>query len=85
MPLFVVRTTMSKTPLYIDRRDEAVIEALIPGEVYGVTQIKKLYKLRTDIRNDRTAKDRKNALIETPAFECVGIGKFRYLGVDSDE
>lgn len=74
-----------ETPAYIDRRDKAVIEALIPGEVYSVTQITKLYKLRTDIRNDRTAKDRKNTLIDTPAFENVDIGVFRYLGVGGDD
>lgn len=76
---------MSETPVYIDRRDEAVIEALKDGEVYDVRQITKLYKLRTDIRNDRTAKERKNALVDTPVFENVGIGRYRYLGIGNDE
>lgn len=75
----------SDTPAYIDRRDEKVVEALIPGEVYSVRQITKLYKLRTDIRRDNTAKERKNTLVQTPAFENVAIGKFRYLGVGADE
>jgi hypothetical protein len=74
-----------ETPPYIDRRDEAVIEALIPGEVYSVRQITKLYKQRTDIRNDNTAKNRKSTLVNTPAFENVDIGRFRYLGVGADE
>lgn len=72
-------------PMYIDRRDEAVVEQLEVGKVYGVTRIKKLYKQRTDIRQESTAKERKNNLVNSPAFENTGIGWFRYVGVEDDE
>jgi len=84
LPLFLSwsKQMPEETPPYIDRRDAAVIEALIEGEVYSVTQITRLYKLRTDIRNDKTAKNRKDTLVATPAFENVDIGFFRYVGVE---
>lgn len=72
-------------PMYIDRRDAAVIEQLEVGKVYGVTRIKKLYKHRTDIRQESTAKERKNNLVNSPAFENTGIGWFRYVGVEDNE
>lgn len=75
---------MSETPMYVDARDEQVIEQLEEGTVYGVTHLKNLYLGRTDIRQEGTAKRRKNSLVKSPAFENVGIGKFRYLGIDKD-
>lgn len=69
-------------PLYIDRRDEPVVEQLEPDEVYGVTHITSLYRTRTDITREQTAKDRMKNLVQSPAFEFVRTGRFRYLGVD---
>ena len=76
---------MTDTPLYIDSRDEAVISQLEAGKTYDVTHIKNLYKSHTDICRDSTAEQRKRTLLNTPCFECVFVGRFRYLGVDDDE
>jgi DNA-dependent RNA polymerase auxiliary subunit epsilon len=69
-------------PAYIDRRDAAVVEQLSEGQEYNVQYITSLYKTYTDIRKERTAKQRKKNLVQSPAFECVGIGRFVYTGVD---
>lgn len=71
--------------MYLDARDEAVVEQLEEGAVYGVTKITNLYIAYTDITQERTAKERKNALMQTPAFENVAIGRFRYVGTGVDE
>lgn len=73
---------MTDYPMYIDRRDEEVVKRLDVGKVYSVTTVKKMYKRYTDIRRESTAKERKKALLQTPCFENVGIGQFRFVGVD---
>jgi len=71
-------------PMYIDRRDAAVVEQLDVGSEYRVKHIKRLYKIHTDIRQESTAKQRKNNLVKSPAFENVGIGRFIFNGVGSE-
>jgi len=75
---------MTDYPPYIDRRDEEVVKRLEVGEQYGVTLIKDAYKRFTDIRQDRTAKQRKDNLVNSPCFENTGIGVFRFVGFDDD-
>lgn len=69
-------------PMYIDRRDAPVVDQLEVGEAYGVTYIKGLYKTHTDISQDSTAEQRKNNLVNSPCFEYVRIGVFRFVGFD---
>lgn len=76
-------TDATDYPMYIDRKDAAVIERLNKGEIYGVSAITHRYKLHTDIRRDKTAKERKNALCESPCMECVSVGRFRFVGTDA--
>lgn len=77
-------TDANDYPMYIDKRDAAVIEQLEKGDLVRVKTIRRYYKRYTDIRQDKTAKERKNALVDTPAFENVSIGVFRFLGVDTE-
>ncbi len=69
-------------PMYIDRRDAPVVDQLEKGEQYGVTYIKNLYLTYTDITREDTAVQRKNNLVNSPCFENVGIGVFRFVGFD---
>lgn len=77
-------TNANDYPMYIDRRDAAVVEQLEEGVEYGVGYIERLYKVRTDIRQDSTAKERKNNLVQSPAFTNVGIGRFIYTGANEE-
>jgi len=78
-------TDASNYPMYIDRRDAAVVEQLTEGAEYGVTHIKRLYKIHTDIRQDSTAKQRKDNLVKSPAFTNTGIGRFIFTGVEIND
>lgn len=69
-------------PMYIDRRDAAVVDQLEEGEVYDVTHITSLYRRYTDITRDKTAKQRKKNLVNSPCFEYVRIGVFQFVGFD---
>lgn len=64
-----------------DRYDEAVLDELEEDVVYGVRHIEDLYRRCTDISRETTARQRKDAILGTDAFEYESIGRFRYTGV----
>jgi hypothetical protein len=63
-----------------DGRDQAVIDQLDAGEVVTVSRLKDLYRTHTDIRTDRTLKNRVPSLLKRPDFEEVAFKKWQYLG-----
>ena len=68
-------------PPYIDRRDAEVVSRMEQGTAYGAREVEKTYKRFTDIRNDRTAKQRKKSLFESPCMEYTGTpGSFTFVG-----
>lgn len=70
-------------PMYIDRRDAEVVKRLEQGETYPVAHITNLYQRYTDITREDTAKERKKALVESPAFTYTGrVGYYTFDGVD---
>jgi len=72
-------------PAYIDRRDAEIVKRLEEGTAYGAGQIQHAYKSYTDIRQDKTAKERQKELFKSPAFEKVRIGVFRYVGLNEPD
>jgi len=85
----VGRTTMTDPtnyPAYIDRRDAEVVSRMEKGTTYPVGKIETAYKRYTDIRNDRTAEQRKNDLADSPCMEFTGTpGYFTFVGFDDAE
>lgn len=65
-------------------RDQAVIDQLDAGEVVTVSRLKDLYRTHTDIRTDRTLKNRVPSLLKRPDFEEVAFKKWRYTGGGSE-
>jgi hypothetical protein len=79
-------TDATDYPAYIDRRDAQVVSRMAEGETYGVRKIEAAYKRYTDIRNDRTAEQRKNDLVNSPCMEFAGTpGFFTFTGTDATE
>jgi len=73
-------------PVYIDRRDGEVVSRMDEGDVYGRAQLERAYKTYTDIRNDKTAEQRKNDLADSPCMEFAGTpGYFTFVGFDAEE
>lgn len=60
------------TPASLDRRDSKVVAELEHGRSYSGLQVKRLYKQHTDIRQDRTAKERAKALVKQDFFQLNG-------------
>lgn len=72
-------------PAYIDRYDVEVVSRMDIETIYHIETIRKAYKEYTEISRDRTAKERTESLVKSPAFENTGIGRFRYIGcMESD-
>lgn len=66
-------------------RDQAVIDQLESGDIVTVSGLKKLYRTNTDIRSERTLKNRVKSLTNRPEFDWTAPGKWRYNEGDSDE
>jgi len=59
----------SDAPDNLDSRDAAVVGELEHGRSYSVSQLRRLYKQHTDIRNDSTAKERVKSLVQNDFFQ----------------
>lgn len=66
-------------------RDQAVIEQLDRGDVVSVSQLKELYRMYTDVRTERTLKNRVRSLTKRPDFEQVAHAKWTYTGGEGDD
>ena len=77
--------TVGQTGGYGDSRDSAVIDQLTPGQTVGIGQLKQLYRTHTDIRSDRTLKNRVKTLTKSPLFDHRDRGAWVYIGRDGDE
>lgn len=64
----------------VGSRDQAVMAQLDVGDVVGVGDIKQLYRIQTDIRNNKTLKKRIKSLKKRPEFVRVGHMQWRYTG-----
>ena len=76
--------TVGQTGGYGDSRDSAVVEHLEPGQTVGIGQLKQLYRTYTDIRADRTLKNRVKSLTKSPLFERRR-GSWVFVGGGDDE
>lgn len=78
-------TDANDYPIYIDRRDAAVVKQLEKNKVYGAAHIERLYKQHTDIRQNSTSKQRKNNLFESPCMKYTGTpGNFEFVGFEDE-
>ena len=77
--------TAGQTGGYGDSRDSAVVEHLEPGQTVGIGQLKQLYRTHTDIRSDRTLKNRVKSLTKSPLFDHRNRGAWVYTGGGGDE
>lgn len=66
-------------------RDQAVMEALSPGQRVGIPELKSVYRSRTDINQTRTLKRRVKSITNRPEFEKVAHATWVYVGGESDE
>lgn len=72
---------MNRSVAY-DRRDVEVLKELDRQgiEVVDSEQLKRLYRKLTDVRRERTAKERVKWLTDTNDFENVAFGRWRWSG-----
>jgi hypothetical protein len=56
----------------LDRRDAAVLAELEHGRGYTSTKIQRLYRAKTDIRQEKTAKRRAKTLVQRDEFKQDG-------------
>lgn len=56
----------------LDSRDAAVVGELEHGRSYSGVALKRLYKSNTDIRRDKTAKERAKSLVKRDFFRTDG-------------
>lgn len=71
-------------PMYIDRRDAPVVDQLETGETYRTPYIRRLYRTHTDITREDTADQRMRNLVDSPCFEFIRSGSFRFTGWSDD-
>jgi len=72
-------------PMYIDRRDEKVVERMQVDKTYGARDVQEAYIRFTDICREKTAQDRKKALFNSPCMEFTGTpGYFVFVGFNQD-
>jgi hypothetical protein len=63
-----------------DGRDQAVLDELDAGEVVSLRRLQGLYRTHTDIRSERTLKNRVRSLTKRSEFEQAAHAKWRYIG-----
>lgn len=64
---------------FVDRRDQAVLDAIPTGVTMRGAKIADLYRRHTDIRDSSTAKERAKSLVQRDSFEKQG-GEWLFTG-----
>jgi hypothetical protein len=70
-----------------DWRDARILDALDPGEVVTLPELRDIVTSETDITADDTARERIKRVTDTEAFENIGPRhrpRWRYLGDTTD-
>jgi hypothetical protein len=78
------RGTSDSATAGLDERDMAVLDGLQPGQRVSRRKLLLMYRNRTDITRERTAKRRVKNLIARPFFETGGA-TVRYLGIEETD
>lgn len=80
-------SSTSSTSSGVEHRDQAVLDQIDAGDHVSVSYLKQLYRINTDIRSDRTLKNRVQSLTNRPEFTWTAPGNWVYQGQggESDE